>query len=311
MGKREEITVNVVFLGCLILMFVSLAFPISRAVAAPLMGGALLYLFAKPFVVFFARFKIPYCVSVISFYVLLLAALIAVIVFLFPLAAEALNAVIEMLPERIEEYFNSQNLFSSILDGGGSIARCAGDIAIAAVLSFYFLRDSRKISKMWAGIIPLRYQKCTFELFNSLRDSVTAFFRGQSLLCIILAVLESIMLLAFKIPYAVLLGIIGGLLDIIPYFGATLGFVPICVVTFLFAREKIIYIATAFVIIQLVEGSILAPRISSASVGLSPISVIIALIIGSAFASFWGMLLSVPFAAVAAVSLKKLFRALV
>ncbi len=113
------------------------------------------------------------------------------------------------------------------------------------------------------------------------------------------------------VRYALIIGILAGMLDIIPYFGAFIGATPAVTVALLDSPLLALKVAGLFFIVHQLEGTIIGPRILGDNVGLHPLTVIFFLFIGEEMAGLLGMLLGVPLAAVAKVLLSHLVKALI
>lgn len=112
------------------------------------------------------------------------------------------------------------------------------------------------------------------------------------------------MLLIVGIDFALVIGIITFVADIIPYIGPFLGFLPAFILALLDNPIKAVWVGIFFVIIQWAENNILAPRVLSASIGMNPILILLSLVIGGGMFGVPGMVLSVPVVATAKVIFK-------
>ncbi|MDG2830143.1 AI-2E family transporter, partial [Vibrio parahaemolyticus] len=101
-----------------------------------------------------------------------------------------------------------------------------------------------------------------------------------------------------NIDFAIVIGMITAIADIIPYIGPFLGFLPAVVLAFLSSPIKALWVAVFFVVIQWVENNILAPKVLGQSIGLHPLTVLLALIIGGGIFGVLGMILAVPVTAI-------------
>ena len=124
-----------------------------------------------------------------------------------------------------------------------------------------------------------------------------AYLRGQLILCLIIGAASTVMLAAFGIPQALLLGTVAGVFEVIPNLGPFLGAIPAVLVTLLVDPIKALWVALGFIVIQQIENAFLVPRISGNAVRYHPAVVIILVLVGSEVAGLWGMLLAVPLAA--------------
>ncbi|UCD84479.1 MAG: AI-2E family transporter [Deltaproteobacteria bacterium] len=179
-------------------------------------------------------------------------------------------------------------------------------LVIIPLLTFYFLRDIDQIKKVITSYFPLKHRDKLIEKFNEIDLVLSGFIRGQLTICAIMAVLYSIGLLLVGIDLALVIGILSGLAAIVPYLGTILGIVLasiMCVLKFGFDIH-LLGVFTCFAVVQTLEGSVIGPRIVGKKVGLHPVWVIIAVLIGGDFFGFLGILLAVPVAAVLNVVLK-------
>jgi predicted PurR-regulated permease PerM len=129
-------------------------------------------------------------------------------------------------------------------------------------------------------------------------DVLSAYIRGQLLLCLFVGGLATLSLFIIGVPFALVLGLIAGLLEALPYIGPILGAIPALVVALLSDPGTAIWTAIAFFSIQQIENLILVPRIAGESVKLHPAVVMVVLVVGNELAGFWGMLVAVPTTAV-------------
>ncbi len=182
------------------------------------------------------------------------------------------------------------------------------DILVAWILSFYILRDRKRIVQNMKYIFP---KPCREDVVCFLRDIhrvVLRFIQGQILIAIILAILETLGLYLIGMPYAPLLGFIGGVSNIIPYFGPYIGAVPAMVIALTTSPWKAVWTAAVFIIVQQVDNIFLSPRIMKGKLGLHPVTTIMAVIAGGRLFGFAGLLFGVPIAAMIKILAKRTYR---
>ena len=139
---------------------------------------------------------------------------------------------------------------------------------------------------------------------------LSAYVRGQINVCLIASIFYVIGLGFVGLNNALLIGIIIGMLTIIPYLGVVIGFV-ICTIVALLQFADFIHVAmtiTVFIIGHLLESSFITPKLIGAKVGLHPVWIIFALMSGGALFGFWGMFFAIPIAAILGVLLRGLLR---
>lgn len=171
------------------------------------------------------------------------------------------------------------------------------NLILAPVLAFFLLKDLRAIKKGIVSLIPPRHRKETTEIIGKIDLVLRGFLRGQLLVALAVGILCSIALTIIGLDYAVIIGMVTGALNIIPYFGPIVGGVLAALVG-LFSSWKLALAAViAMVIIQLIDGFFLSPHILSQQTKLHPVLVVFSLLVGGALYGIMGMLLAVPLAA--------------
>lgn len=200
----------------------------------------------------------------------------------------------------------TRELANSIL---GLVSHFIG-IAITPILAFYFLHDWHENKEKIMSLVPCRWRHELLLAFKDMDKVLSGVIRGQITIALIVGILVSSGLYMFNVPFALLIGIAAGLLDIIPYFGAFIGAAPAIMLALLESPILAVKVALLFLVIHQLEGSIIGPKILGESVGLDPIAVIFFLFAGGKLFGVWGMLLGVPVAAIGKVVVKHSIRLL-
>jgi len=212
---------------------------------------------------------------------------------------EELNAVKEALKfngNRLEDFI--LKIISSVTNLILKFLSKIANIVLTPILAFYFLKDADKFKKMLILSIPRFLRKGVIDVAKDIDEVLGGFIRGQLIVAGIVGILTTISLLILKVDFAVLVGMIAGIADIIPYFGPIVGIIPALVFASLGGLNKIIWVVVIFIIIQQVESAIISPKIISDKVGIHPIVVILSLIIAGKFFGLFGLLIAVPIAGV-------------
>jgi predicted PurR-regulated permease PerM len=175
---------------------------------------------------------------------------------------------------------------------------------IVPVLAAYILLDAENIQQALMRVIPERNHPRATALIEDLDAVVGGFIRGQLIDGTIVGTLIGSMLAIMHVPYALLIGVIGGALNLIPYAGALVSFFPAVVLAMLYnGFSNAAIVAVLFGVIHQVDGNLIAPRILRANVGLSPVWIILAILTGSELFGLAGTFLAVPTAAIIRVLL--------
>ncbi|MGI9062111.1 MAG: AI-2E family transporter [Ktedonobacteraceae bacterium] len=172
------------------------------------------------------------------------------------------------------------------------------DVVLVAVLSIYLLADGSRISDWLRRNMPQQQQGRVRFLLDTLQRVVGGYIRGQLFLCGLVGVLVGIGMQIIGVPYALLLGVLAFILEFIPVLG-TLVSGAICVLLALTKGWIIALIVLAyFIIVHVIEGDVLGPRIVGKAIGLHPVVSIAALIAGAELFGIVGALFASPVAGV-------------
>lgn len=223
---------------------------------------------------------------------------------------EQLAVFYNNISEGFQEYANKIqiSLFKFITELGSNASGYASvfiRIALIPVVSFYILLDKDKLISKIKSLSIYKNNKVS-NLFKDIDESMSEFVRARILMAIFVGVVTTIVLLILGIDFALVIGLITMIADIIPYIGPFLGFVPAIVLALIKGPYMAILVAILFVAIQWVENNVIGPRILGKSVGLHPLVILLSLIIGGGMFGVAGMIFSVPVVATGKVVIKHL-----
>jgi predicted PurR-regulated permease PerM len=180
------------------------------------------------------------------------------------------------------------------------------ELILIPVLSFYLLRDSHELRRHFVELIPPSRRARILGLFSDIDRVLRRFIRGQIIVSAILGVLYAIGLLIMGTPLAIPIGVMAGFASLIPYAGFAFGLGMGLLLSFLQygSWARLVGILIAFGIVQILEGSLITPRIIGESTGLHPAAVLLAIMLGGTLFGMPGLLVAVPVAAALAVLLR-------
>lgn len=179
------------------------------------------------------------------------------------------------------------------------VANTLLDTVLVFVLSIYLVADGPRVVNWIRTAPPTRLRRRALFFVDVVQRNVGGYIRGQFLLSVLIGVLVGLGMAAFQVPYALLLGVLAFVLEFIPILG-TLVSGAICVLIALPTRGVLIAVGVLayFVIVHVIEGDVVGPRIVGRVLGLHPVIAIIALLIGSELFGIWGALFASPVAGV-------------
>ena len=169
------------------------------------------------------------------------------------------------------------------------------------VLSFYMLVDKDKINDGFYNLLPPAKKEKIILIMKKISDKMGQWLGGHLLLMLIIGILDGVVLGVLGVPYALILAIWGGLVEIIPYLGPWLGLIPAVIIASTISPLTALLVAIAFVVVQQLESTLVAPKIIGKAVGLSPVIIIFSLLAGAKLFGLLGVIIAVPVAAVISV----------
>jgi predicted PurR-regulated permease PerM len=197
---------------------------------------------------------------------------------------------------------------------GGQLAGVAADVAknllplitgvaggllnlfLTAVISIYLIIDGKRVVRWVRRNAPLVAQAGTRQLLDILRRVVGGYIRGQVVLCALIGILVGLGMFLLHVPYAVLLGTLAGLLEFIPVIGTITSGVICCVLALTQGWLTFFLVLIYFVVLHVLEGYLLAPRVVGKAVGLHPVVSLLALAAGGELFGPIGAILAAPVA---------------
>lgn len=214
---------------------------------------------------------------------------------------DKLEPYIIQIVDTVQKYIinNLGLMTSNIMSIGSSIAT----FFISIIISIYIIKDSEYFIGLWKKLYSLIFKdtvagkKCS-EIFSIINDVFSKFIRGQLLEGFCVGALSAIALSIARIDYAVVIGIIAGICNMIPYVGPIVGTILAAVMGLLSGSPiKVLYAIIAMLVVQQIDNNFLAPKIVGQSVGLHAVFTMMAILIGGNIGGLIGMLIAVPIAA--------------
>lgn len=277
----------------------------------------------EPATIRMIRWGFPRVLAVVVLYLLIFTALLAAFYLFVPTLASETKELAAQLPE----YLNSLEMSpsdlllsvqgevslvdqlaqlqevlkaskSSVIGTATAIFGGLMQFILILVLSFYFAVQERGLDDFLRMITPVRKQEYILDLWKRAQRKIGRWLQGQLFLSLIVGVLVFIGLLVMGMPYALLLAIAAAILELIPVFGSILAAIPAVAVAFIvFGTGKALAVIVLYIVINQLQGNIIYPLVVQKVLGVSPLVVILAIIVGFQLAGFLGVLIAVPIAA--------------
>ncbi len=180
----------------------------------------------------------------------------------------------------------------------GTLLGFLGYLVVTPVVAFYLLRDWQPLLTFLEDLIPPSRRPAIVAFIEEYDNSLGKFFRGQLIEAALVGTLTGVGLALLGVPSALLIGVIAGVFNLIPYIGLAISAIPALVVALTMPDPMtgLLKVGGVFAVVQFIDGSVTGPRIVGGSVGLHPVVTMLALAFGGAMLGFAGLLLAVPLA---------------
>lgn len=185
-----------------------------------------------------------------------------------------------------------------LINGAGIAGQILTSFFIVPIFTFFLLKEGRVIKRRIFALIPNTYFESWYMMLSQVMHSLSDYIRAKLIEALILGTLVSFGLLAFRIPYAFVLGTLAGITNIVPYVGPFLGIAPglLLILTSEIPSEALMPMLAVFGIANLIDTVLIFPVFVGRIVKLHPVLLIAAVIVGQRYYGLVGMLISVPIA---------------
>lgn len=312
---------------------------IFNSILTPFVLGTIIAYLLNPLVKFFARESIPRWLSSGGILLMFLFFLMVVLALVIPPLTREAIALAKALPDYIDrasQYLapyvgwvqarlgdgSTQDLPSLIKEnisgfmtgaggvivglkaGGAAAASAITTLVLTPLVAFFMMKDWPRITRWVNDLYPRQHEAMIKDLWTQIDRKIAGFIRGQLLVAFFLGLGYAIALTIAGLNYGFLIGIVAGVLSIIPLVGSTIGLLISVIVAYIQTGGEWSYVAIIagiFIFGQLIEGNILSPKLLGDNVGMHPLWVLFALLAGGSLFGIVGMLIAVPVAAIVGV----------
>lgn len=265
-----------------------------------------------PAVRFLKRYRVPKIIAITLIYVIVIAVIVLLVIPVLTVFVQQIQELYKAFPAYLDRTTTALGIDlknSSINSLVGPLAGSAGQNLVGIttkvfggifsllsifVISFYLLIDRERLGKTVPELLPDEYKEKTRLTIHLVEDKLGAWLRGQIVLSLAVGLITWIVLYLMGIPYAVPLAILAGFLEIIPTLGPIIAAIPAVIVGFAISPIMGLAVLLAYTAIQVAENNILVPKIMQKAVGLNPIIILIAILIGAQLMGVVGALISIP-----------------
>lgn len=196
----------------------------------------------------------------------------------------------------IGEYLTSlpENITGSLSSVFGVVTNIAITAVTVPFILFYMLKDGNRFPNLAVKILPDKYKNEGLKIFKDLYETLAAYIQGQLIVCMFVGTACFIGFWIAGVKYALILGVIIAVTNIIPYVGPFLGATPAVIIAFLDSPTKALIALIIVVAVQQTDGNLLSPLIIGRRLNTHPLTIILLLIGAGSFGGILGMILAVP-----------------
>lgn len=323
MPRKIEISHKTIIFSVLLLIGLWFLYFI-REIILQLFVALLLMSILEPLVSLLAKIKIPRVISVLVSYIIFFGILAGVISLIIPPLVDQTTNFVRALPsylsnigvaEAVSNSISSEfilklsSLPTEVIKFAFSVFGNFISVITVLVFSFYMLLGRGKLESSLGFFFGDARKKEVGDFISGLEEKLGGWARGQLLLMLIVGVMTYLGLLLLRVPFAIPLALLAGLLEIIPFLGPVIAAIPSLIIGFGINPAMGIGVLIVAFAVQQIENYLLVPKIMEKSVGVSPMVTLIALAIGEKLAGVTGMIISVPtFIAIQAIFKRYFFK---
>ena len=268
-----------------------------------------------PLVTWFEKKRIPRLLSTLILYIAIIFSIALVAYVVIPIALAEFNILLSTLSRysgTLFDFIDTSGLINSINEALGKITnvllsgstslleigtKFLGGLTTALsvfVLSFYLTVGKDGVERFLVTILPSIYEDRVLSVYKRIKRKIGHWLTGQFVLSIGVGFLVFLGLWVLGVKYSLLLGIIAGIFELVPYVGPIFSGSLAVLVGLTHSLPLAFYTLILFIIIQQLENNVLVPLVSKLTTDLSPVVILIALLIGAQVFGFVGLLLAVP-----------------
>ncbi len=265
-----------------------------------------------PLVNYFHARKVPRVISVFMVYVVVIGIAVLVIGLMIPPVIQQTKILEANLPQYsnalssqiggysvqdfLSNLFSGFNNSNSVVQNTFGVFNGALDAIAVLVISFYLVAEEKGMKTFVSSLIPAHHHEFTIGLITKIQHKMGMWVLGQIIVSFGIFIFTYAGLLILHVQYALVLALLSGLFEVVPYIGPFLSAIPAMFIGFIQAPSLAIWVAILYLLVHEVEGYVLVPKIMEKTVGTSPLLVLLSLLIGYQLYGVLGLLISVPLA---------------
>ena len=314
------------------------------AILPPLLLAVIQYYIMNPLVdILEKKLKVPRVLTIVVLFIIVIAILIWIINTLIPIAQGQINALIKNWPHIWNDSTNAvqealrdprlhsvksnlqsmddnaqKTLFRSGQDAFnttlGNITSAVNIITMvgmtlltAPFILFFMLKDGHQLRPYITKFAPQRWQESFSKLLYDINYALASYIRGQITVAFWVGVMFSIGYTVVGLPYGLALAILAGFMNLIPYFGTFIAFIPALAISIMSSTSMLIKVLVVFMIEQTIESRLISPLVMGNKLEMHPITTILVLIGASSVWGLWDVIFGIPIYAILKIIVSRVY----
>ncbi|MFV0560632.1 MAG: AI-2E family transporter [Enterococcus sp.] len=204
-----------------------------------------------------------------------------------------------------------QGISTSTVKSLGNIVGAVATVVVAVMtmpfILFYLLKDGDKLPTYFVKFLPTKMRKPTLDVLSEMNSQVSSYIRGQLTVALAVAILFMVGFSIVGLEYAVTLGIIAGVLNMIPYLGSFVAMIPVAFLAIVTGPAMIIKVIIVFAIEQTIEGRFVSPLVLGSQLDIHPVTILFVLLTSGKLFGIIGVILGIPIYAASKVIISHIF----
>lgn len=296
----------------------------------PIVVAGFLFFLLSPFVKVLQRIRIPKTLAILIIYVFLAGLIVLLVISVGPPLGNQVKALFAQLPDYIanwrksmdrlantqgfqwlinQNYYSIDKVQKSLLNmvnqytnqastGLSTFFSVVANVTLTVVtvpfILFYMLKDGNKLPGAVSRFFPLPYHREVNNILNDLSTTLSSYIHGLIIVASFVGINSSIGFALIGLPYSLLLGLIVGVTNIIPYLGPILGATPALIVALMDSPTKALFVLLVIIIVQQLDGHLISPLVMGRRLNTHPLTIIFLLLASGKWIGPVGMILAVP-----------------
>lgn len=306
-----------------------------NAILPPLLLAVIQYYLMNPLVDLLERkFRVSRILTIVVLFVIVIMLLIWIITTLIPIVQNQVNALVKNWPDiwnnavkstqhmlhdprlnsvRDSIQNNINNMQHTLFKSGedtvnGALHNISSAVSIvtmifmtivtAPFILFFMLKDGHNLRPYIVQFAPKNWQPSFSKLLYQINYAISSYIRGQITVAFWVGVMFTIGYIAIGLPYGTALAVLAGFMNLIPYFGTFIAFIPVLVIAGISSMGMLIKVLIVFAIEQTIESRIISPLVMGNKLKMNPVTTMLILIGASSVAGLWGVIFGIPIYAV-------------